>query len=40
MTAAQVVLVAVTAAVVAVFVMLAVATVRRGRSRDDELDQR
>lgn len=36
MTAAQVILVAVTAALVAVFTMLLVATIKRARARDDE----
>lgn len=36
MTAAQVILVAVTAALVAVFAMLLVATIKRARTRDDE----
>ncbi|MGH2748742.1 MAG: hypothetical protein ACRDKB_12600 [Actinomycetota bacterium] len=36
MTAAQVILVAVTAALVAVFAMLLVATILRARGRDDE----
>jgi hypothetical protein len=36
MTAAQVILVAVTSALVAVFAMLLVATIKRARARDDE----
>ncbi len=35
MTSSQLILVAVTSALVAVFVMLLVATLRRARSRDD-----
>lgn len=36
MTSAQLILVSVTSAMVAVFVMLAVATIRRARARDEE----
>jgi Mn2+/Fe2+ NRAMP family transporter len=36
MTSAQLILVSVTSALVAVFAMLIVATIRRARSRDDE----
>ena len=36
MTSAQLVLVSVTSAVIAVFVMLVVATIRRARARDNE----
>lgn len=36
MTSAQLILVAVTSAMVAVFVMLLVATIKRARSRDDD----
>ena len=38
MTSAQLVLVSVTSALVAVFVMLLVATIRRARSREEEVD--
>ena len=38
MTAAELILVSVTSALVAVFTMLVVATIRRARMRDDELD--
>lgn len=38
MTSSQLVLVSVTSALVAVFVMLLVATIRRARARDDELE--
>jgi hypothetical protein len=36
MTSAQLVLVSVTSAIVAVFVMLVVATIKRARAKDDE----
>jgi hypothetical protein len=36
MTASQLILVSVTSAIVAVFVMLVVATILRARTRDDE----
>lgn len=39
MTSSQLILVAVTSALVAVFVMLLVATLRRARSRDDDVDR-
>ena len=37
MTSAQLILVSVTSALVAVFAMLLVATIKRARARDDEL---
>ncbi|HVL64249.1 MAG TPA: hypothetical protein VM573_03660 [Actinomycetota bacterium] len=40
MTSAQLVLVSVTSAMVAVLVMLLVATIKRARARDDDLDER
>jgi hypothetical protein len=40
MTSAQLILVAVTSAVVAVFVMLLVATIRRARARDTDEGER
>ena len=39
MTASQLILVSVTSAIVAVFVMLVVATILRARTRDDENDE-
>jgi hypothetical protein len=39
MTSAQLILVSVTSAVIAVFVMLVVATILRARSRDDDSDR-
>jgi hypothetical protein len=38
MTSAELILVSVTSALIAVFVMLLVATIRRARSRDDDRD--
>jgi hypothetical protein len=38
MTSAQLILISVTSAIVAVFVMLIVATIRRARSRNDKED--
>jgi hypothetical protein len=38
MTSAELILVSVTSALVAVFTMLVVATIRRARMRDDEFD--
>ena len=39
MTSAQLILVSVTSAIVAVFVMLVVATILRARARDDSSDE-
>lgn len=39
MTSAQLILVSVTSAIVAVFTMLVVATILRARSRDDDSDE-
>ena len=39
MTSAQLILISVTSAIVAVFVMLVVATIKRARSRDDSEDR-
>lgn len=40
MTSAQLILVSVTSALVAVFVMLVVATIKRARARDDAEDKK
>ena len=39
MTSAQLILISVTSAIVAVFVMLVVATIRRARARDEKEDR-
>ncbi len=39
MTSAQLILVSVTSAIVAVFAMLVVATILRARAKDDEIDE-
>ncbi len=39
MTSGQLILVSVTSAMVAVLVMLVVATIKRARARDDDLDR-